>query len=126
MAEEKTLHNTGCSFVANDTSHEVYIVSGEDNRHNLLVPKGKFADFHGVIFPWCNRTAEVREKAFRLYRGNDQSGEIFLYLFQDYSTQVVYYSQTGNYDDKVRCGPNPASYVNVLLTREGTADCTEN
>lgn len=117
--------NTGCNFVANDTTGAVYILDGEDTGYSLNIPQQKIVNFNGVIFPWCNRSEEIVNKAFRVYQGNNDKGTLLFYMFQNYDDNMVYYSTNGQWANIVRCADEPSSYLNVLITRDNRPVCSK-
>lgn len=82
--------NTGCSNIANTLPVGVNILDAENQHLAVSAQAGGTADFRGVIFPWCVSTHEVHVKAFRC--ANMNTGNVFMYLFQDYGNNRVYWS----------------------------------
>lgn len=116
--------NTGCNFIANDTLKSIFILDQEDTRYSLVVPSQKIATFKGVIFPWCNRTEEILHKAFRVYEGESEKGDLLFYIFQNYNDNMVYFSREADWNKISLCADEPASYLNVLINRDRKPVCS--
>jgi hypothetical protein len=112
--------NTGCNVVYNRTAKRLlYLVDGEDPSRTLLVPPDDESSFEGTIFPWADRDEEVTRKAFRVqyYTANKFKG--WIYLFQDYSTDLLCWadwtSAAPHQDGKANAAPSRASYADVQI-----------
>ena len=82
--------NTGCNQVGNGLDVEINLLDGENQHLAITVPSKGSVDWKSVIFPWCSNDHEVHTKAFRV--ANVNTGNIFLYLFQNYHTNKASWS----------------------------------
>lgn len=82
--------NTGLNNIGNALADAINILDGEDQSLAVSVGSGQTANFKSVIFPWCDNTTEVRNKAFRIK--NLRTGNNIAYLFQEYQTNKICWS----------------------------------
>lgn len=86
--------NTGARIIGNGHEFTINIVDQENPGLSIIIGPREVADWHGVIYPWCNSAHEVGTKAFHVT--NAEYGTTVAYLFQDYESQEVYWSAFAN------------------------------
>jgi hypothetical protein len=108
--------NTGCKNITSYMGTDLYVVDLEDPRFELLIPANSTRSFGGVIFPWCNSLYEVRTKAF-LFRLISYWGQRQFYMFQDYSTEEIYWlpASSTTFAERRWAGARRSSYVDVYV-----------
>jgi hypothetical protein len=116
-------HVTGCRTVYNHTSQDFLIVKGEWPSTTLFIEKKRNRSFRGESFPWCERSEEVRDKAFRFFRGatSGGGGEGAFYMFQDRDGAICWTAFNGgnpSYDARKKL--IFADQVNVSIQEDGT------
>ena len=71
-----------------------HVVDGEAHGIWTVVQPGQTVPFDALlgeaVYPWCNSWAEMQKKAYRVY--NNQTGQLLGYIYQNYSNNVVEYT----------------------------------
>ncbi len=114
--------NTGCLLIYNETAFSYTIVDQEQPVYRLAVEPGGSASFEGVIFPWCGDSTDVRNKAFRFYRGAEFVDNLIFHMFQPgpWDEEVAWTGAAGSFDDRQWAGAAKASYVHVFIQANHT------
>jgi hypothetical protein len=80
--------------VYNNTNQPFLIVKGEWPSTTLFIPANANRTFNGEGFPWCDRSEQVRDRAFRFFQNSTPSGGgtgVF-YVFQDYPSETIFWT----------------------------------
>jgi hypothetical protein len=119
---------TGLSRITNQTANEIYLWWPENPRYSYRLapgvqyPPGGNMMTDGPIYPWCTGSYEINSRAFRIHRGGDTNGPLFLRVFQRYEDRLIYYIAGGGYytGDRVWAGEDPVSWAELIITANET------
>lgn len=112
--------NTGCNVIFNRTVKRLlHIVDGEDPARTLTIAPQDELSFKGTIIPWADRDDEVVTKGFKVHYFGQNRMNGWIYVFQDYRSDVVCWadwtSPSPYVDGKANNAGFKASYVDIQI-----------
>ena len=121
-------HNTGCLAIMNETDEDFTVIDGENQGYSIVVPSHGSNTFNGVIFPWCDDALDIRQKAFRFFRGAADPPNGSFYMFEWYP-ETIYWTRynwvpggyaEASFENRVHAGAPTSSYVVVGIGTDFT------
>jgi hypothetical protein len=108
--------NTGLNKLFNNTSGSIFFIDQEDRSVSFTLPSAGVLSY-GPVFPWCDNSLEVTNKAFRVHRGTDETGPLLFFMFQYYRDDICYFipGPLSVWASRVTLGEGPSSYLNVSI-----------
>ncbi len=112
--------NTGCNVVFNRTEKRLlYVVDGEDPKRTLTIAPGDELSYGGTIVPWAASDNEVLTKGFKVQYFGENRMKGWIYIFQDYHSDVVCWadwtSASPYMDGKANNAGFKASYIDIQI-----------
>ena len=106
----------GLKFLVNDTGGDVYVKDLEASiGYHLSQGSWVWVD---KWFPWCSDSNEIVTKAFKVFKGTSEQGELLYYMFADWPANTnVWCGPSGEWNTRKSLWPN--GDANVVLSHDG-------